>query len=104
MPSFECSCLQPQRILQPNIHLPQGGVLHGTEPMAIVANTTENLHHGCWECSEQALPQELQECWLLRKEFLSNQPTLTVAMGTTLGLKRARKMLQSCLSSTANDQ
>lgn len=50
-PACECSCLQPQRILQPNLHIPQGRALHGTNPQAILASARENLHHGCWEGS-----------------------------------------------------
>lgn len=57
-PACVCSCLQPQRILQPNIHIPQGRVLQGTNPKPILASAREKLHHGCWECSQQALPAE----------------------------------------------
>lgn len=44
--------------------------------------------------------QKLQECWLLRKEFLRNRPTPAVDVGP----KRTCKTFQSCLSSTANNQ
>lgn len=87
----EYSCLQPK------IHLPQGGLLHRTDPTPQSTCTTAAGNALSRHCL-----QKLQECWRRRKELLANQAAPAEHMATTLGPKC--KMLLSCLSSTVNNQ
>lgn len=69
-PACACSCLQPQRILQPNIDIPQGRVLQGTNPKPILPVPERSCTMAAGSVHSRHCLQKLQECWLLRTEFL----------------------------------